>query len=196
MPNTASELSRRLAAKCGGRLPPLSLQRLSPRSILARRRRRQHARQQPIRSPAWTRSRPGCCGQMDRRRDRRAWRLARPHRRQSQSRCSRATVLEEARRFLQPPGARGIAAVMRQSPSIGWIARSGTTPICCVPGRSPARLQRRICGNGASRLCGIARPFASIRACYYRQDGKILGRTRRNDWPALVASHQRSLAVR
>ena len=146
--------------ECRGRLPPLSVQRLSPRPLLARRRRRQHARQQPVRSPARTRSGPGRCGQMDRRRDRRAWRSARPDRRQPQDRCH-ARRARRGATVLEPPGAGGRADRSRQHRP-DRPKRHGA----CLrrPSRSSARSPRRICGNAASRLCGIARRCASTRA--------------------------------
>lgn len=114
--------------ECRGCLPPLSTQRIPPGPLLARRRRRQHARQQPLRSSARSRSRPRRSWQVDRRRDRRARGLARPDCGQSQDRCH-ARRSRRGPTVLEAPGAR-----VRANPvsSTGCISRSGTTPNCCV----------------------------------------------------------------
>ena len=63
MPDTLSDLARRLAARSRGGLPPLPVQRPPPWALLAGRRCAQHAGPQPLRAPARAERGKGAAGQ-------------------------------------------------------------------------------------------------------------------------------------
>ncbi len=96
-------------AQCRGRVPSLLVQWPPRRPLLDGRRRAQHARPLAVRAPHRPGERQGRGRQVDRRRDRRAWRPARCHPRKLRPRGFRGRR-EGGTRLSQPAAARTAGA--------------------------------------------------------------------------------------
>ena len=146
-------------ARRRGRVPSLPLERTSPRPLLGYRRCHEHAGPQPLCAAYRTRFRPWCGRQMDRRRDRRAWRSARPD-------------------PPQPQPARSWRSDGRSAP----VSRPAMSPdAIAAESRSYATSSERLFRSGASPV-RAGQPLPGTPAEAYLRARGITGRL---DWPAL-----------
>ena len=121
----------------GGRVPSLPLERPSPGAILGHRRCHEHAGPQPLCAAYRTRFRPWCGRQMDRCRDRRAWRSARSDPSQPQSERPWRSDGRSARLSRPAASLDHIADESRPcATSSEQLFRSGATPVSCRTARS------------------------------------------------------------
>ena len=165
-------------------MPRLPLQRPPRGTHLARRRRRQHAGPQPDGAPHRAGQRPGRCRALDRLRDRRAWRPARPDRPHLPAprlprRAGRGAPVPE------PAAARARTRPTPRRPPVPSGSPEAARRLFASAKPIPGTLAAIYLRSRGIAGCARSRPrCASIPRCFYRAHESAP----RETWPALVAA--------